>query len=55
MEQVLFPHFGNLIKFIQRAELLLSSGDERGLAQEAEAVSALITNFNRGWKVLTKS
>lgn len=51
VDLVLFPHFGSLIKFIQRAELLIGSGDERGLSQEAEAISALIVNFNRGWKV----
>ncbi len=51
VEQVLFPHFGNLIKFIQRAELLTSSVDgNRALDHEAENVSVLIRNFNGGWK-----
>jgi len=50
VEQVLFPHFGSLIRFIQRAEPLLVAGDERALTQEAGTVASLVTSFNNGWK-----
>jgi len=50
VEQVLFPHFGSLVRFIQRAEPLLVAGDDRALAQENDAISSLITSFNGGWK-----
>ena len=50
VEQVLDPHFGELIRFIQRAELLMSQNDERALQAEKGKVSSLLKHFNETWK-----
>ena len=49
MEQVLTPHFGDLIRFVQRCEILMSSNDS-ALKTEWSAASAILRGFNSGWK-----
>lgn len=50
VEQVLQPHFGNLIRFIQRSEVMIQNGDEKGLREEYQNVTVILKNFNAGWK-----
>ena len=52
VEQVLFPHFGALIRFIQSAELLVQKSPSSDFSQSSEfrSLSALIAEFNAGWK-----
>ena len=53
MEQVLRPHFGDLIAFIQRTEPQLAAaggGGAAGADTEFGNVTVLIRNFNAGWK-----
>ena len=50
VEQILQPHFGSLVKFVQDSEVHMASGNERALREEFENVSVLLRNFNAGWK-----
>lgn len=49
-EQVLQPHFGPMIKFVQNSEIVLQNNNERALRAEFEQVTVLLRNFNSGWK-----
>ncbi len=55
VEQILQPHFGALVKFVQDSEILIQNGNEKSLRAEYENVSVLLRNFNAGWKTALDS
>ena len=50
VEQVLQPHFGQLIRFVQQAEILIQNNDHQALSRESQRISQLMKTFNTSWK-----
>jgi hypothetical protein len=50
VECILQPHFGQLVKFIQRTEAHIKNNDEKSLMLEKDSIGSLLRSFNSGWK-----
>jgi len=50
VEQVLQPHFGQLIIWVKEAERRLEKGDTESLKQEEQKVTQIIGQFGNDWK-----
>lgn len=50
-EEILSPHFGELIQFVKEAERKLQSGEVKLIQHEEGRVIKIITSFSSNWKV----
>lgn len=50
VDEVLYPHFGQLITFVKEVETLLEKNDAELLKRYETKVGDLIRNFNQNWR-----
>ena len=50
VEEILRPHFGELLSFVKDAEVLIEQKEEEKLKGQQGLIERLIVTFNSGWK-----
>lgn len=50
VEELLYPHFGQLISFVKDCEVYIEKKDANSLAREEKKLAKLVKSFNSNWR-----